>query len=350
MNKIQFKLKRILPMYINFYIKHFFELLLNNKPDLKIMDGKKYVFFLDAPAYGNVGDQAIAFSMEKFMLDKFPQYVACEIQEKNFCKYFNYLKKIIKQDDLICLTGGGNMGDVYQKYEMIRRLVIKHFPNNRIIIFPQTISYTATRYGKKELNRARKVYNNSRNLLLMAREEKSYNIMTKEFPNANVVLCPDIVLYLDYMDTYKRGNKVGYCLRNDIEKAITCDLESKIKEKYKNHEKVSTTFNIDEDITFNNRKNVVEKVLNEFGTKELIFTDRLHGMIFSFITNTPCVAFPNSNGKIENVYKWIENKGNVVFSKKLDISYCKKIKRNVSIQQEFNVVENKINELINNGK
>lgn len=51
------------------------------------------------------------------------------------------------------------------------------------------------------------------------------------------------------------------------------------------------------------RKCVIDK-LQEFSTVRLVITDRLHGMVFSVITGTACIAFRNY--KIEGIYKWIE--------------------------------------------
>ena len=56
------------------------------------------------------------------------------------------------------------MGVLYQRYEAIRRMIIKNFPNNKIIIFPQTIDYGKTRYGDREFKRAKEIYNNHKNL------------------------------------------------------------------------------------------------------------------------------------------------------------------------------------------
>ena len=38
----------------------------------------------------------------------------------------------------------------------------------------------------------------------------------------------------------------------------------------------------------------------------IVLTDRLHGMIFSAITGTPCVASSNYNHKIKESYEWIK--------------------------------------------
>ena len=45
----------------------------------------------------------------------------------------------------------------------------------------------------------------------------------------------------------------------------------------------------------------------EFKHARLVITDRLHGMIFSAITGTPCVALNNSNGKVGFEYEWLKN-------------------------------------------
>jgi exopolysaccharide biosynthesis predicted pyruvyltransferase EpsI len=58
-----------------------------------------------------------------------------------------------------------------------------------------------------------------------------------------------------------------------------------------------------------NRKNETFKFINDISGKKLIITDRLHGMIFSIITNTPCIIFGNNYHKIESsYYSWFKNK------------------------------------------
>ena len=44
-------------------------------------------------------------------------------------------------------------------------------------------------------------------------------------------------------------------------------------------------------------------------------TDRLHGMIFAFITGTPAIVFSNNNHKIEGAYEWIKDCGYIYFIK-----------------------------------
>ena len=45
--------------------------------------------------------------------------------------------------------------------------------------------------------------------------------------------------------------------------------------------------------------------LRSFAAARLVVTDRLHGMIFSAITGTPCVVLSNYNHKVRGTYEWI---------------------------------------------
>ena len=312
-------IKKIFPLEVNYNIKHFKEKIFQREPDFELNNNdKKRVFFLDAPEYGNLGDQAIAFSLQKFMKDQFPEYSQYEIQEDKYLSNVLWLKKNISKNDIICLMGGGNMGDLYQRYEAIRRNIIKNFKNNKIIIFPQTIDYGTDKYGEKEKKNSEKIYNKNKNLMLMAREEKTFDIMKTLYSDCTVVLTPDIVLYLNYKNLTERKNSVGLCLRNDKEKVLKESDKEEILNKYKEHIDISTHIGDDVRIDCNNRKEFVENKLKQFAQNKLVVTDRLHGMIFAYITDTPCIAFNNSNGKIKGVYKWIGGKGKTAFLNKFE--------------------------------
>ena len=69
-------------------------------------------------------------------------------------------------------------------------------------------------------------------------------------------------------------------------------------------------------------------------------------MIFAYITNTLCVALPNLNGKVEGVYKWIENKGTVVFEKKFMGDFNFKYKVSQELSKEFDTLRKKVHSFI----
>ena len=60
---------------------------------------------------------------------------------------------------------------------------------------------------------------------------------------------------------------------------------------------------VDENIPIGMSELYVYNKLTEFASARLVITDRLHGLIFSAITNTPCIAFDNLSGKVHGTYR-----------------------------------------------
>ncbi|MGH2097437.1 polysaccharide pyruvyl transferase family protein [Aerococcus urinaeequi] len=66
------------------------------------------------------------------------------------------------------------------------------------------------------------------------------------------------------------------------------------------------------------RDNIVMDKLKEISKHELVITDRLHGMIFAYLTDTPCLVFDNNNHKISQTYDtWLKNNTNIILVKKM---------------------------------
>ena len=56
-------------------------------------------------------------------------------------------------------------------------------------------------------------------------------------------------------------------------------------------------------------------MLKKFAKAKIVVTDRLHGMIFTIITNTPCIAINNLSGKVKGVYDTLSDieKNKIIF-------------------------------------
>ena len=336
--------KQILPIEWNYRLRHLHEWNRKDQPDFDVvsLEVNKRVFFLDAPAYGNIGDQAIAYAMESFISRILPDYKQIEITEDKLPSCLSWLKQNIRDNDLICLTGGGNMGVMYQRYESVRRLVLNTFPHNPIVIFPQTFDYGDNGYSNRELERAKRIYGNVLKLVLCARDEESYEKMKACFPKARVIFCPDIVLSLDYRDRFTRTGNVGICLRNDAESVIGVEDKQKIYFMYPGHTILSTVTKDDSMISYKNRREAVEGKLQEFGSKKIVITDRLHGTIFAFVTGTPVIALPNINGKVERVCKYLSPNGRVVFTRSIEEIPAFDVKSNSTVTDQFRELEHVI--------
>lgn len=294
------------------------DFIFQKQMDMDVTDGKMRIWFLDAPAYGNVGDQAIAYGIRRFCKTVFPNAEIVEFQEDNVIRYLSWLKKSVKPSSIIVLQGGGNLGNLYPRYEFIRRTIIRSFPKNKIIIFPQTLYFSNDKSGEYEAIMARKVYGINKRLIVFARDSKSYNKMKKIFPETSIELCPDIVFSLNGLVSCQKRNGIGVCMRNDKEKVISSKQTEKIIEKIteSNEEKrmFDTVTDVEYPVTGKHRERFVLDKLREFAACKMVVTDRLHGMIFSYITSTPCVAVANSTGKSYYTYiDWLSASRNVFF-------------------------------------
>ncbi|PLS01102.1 polysaccharide pyruvyl transferase family protein [Neobacillus cucumis] len=268
-----------------------------------------------AADYGNLGDIAITHAQINFLRDHFPRHKIIPIHVDDFFMIIK-LKKLINDVDIITIIGGGNMGDLYEGLESYRRYIIHLFPNNKIISFPQSIHFQE----KKSLDKSIKIYSKHQNLHIFAREMQSYEIMKDCFRKNNVYLVPDIVLSLNRIEPILKRDGIIICLRNDLEKKIsrnlTDSLVSSIKDRYKKVSEHDTVIN-NYSVEFAMKE--LDRFLENFKSAKVVVTDRLHGMIFCAITNTPCLVLPNSNHKIASTYhQWLVNFKHIILVEKFD--------------------------------
>lgn len=316
------KIRNRLPINFYYALRFFKDFIFQKNISFKMSHNPK-IWFLDSPDYENLGDQAIALGIIKFIKDNFSEHQLVEVLESDLIKNLSYLKKAIKKEDLIILQGGGNLGDIYPKYEFLRRQVIKNFPNNKIIIFPQSVWFSNTNKGYKEQNISSKIYGEHRYLNICARDSKSYETLKQIFPKNKILLCPDMALYLTNLIENKDRDGIAICLREDSEKISFTKAQknflNEIVQKYGKFENITTLLKAKGYITSNLRESLVLNKLKEFSKYQFVITDRLHGIIFSYITNTPCVFFPSKTGKAENLYDdWLKD-CNFIFPYKKDI-------------------------------
>lgn len=272
----------------------------------------KRAILIGVPHHGNLGDSAIQLAEMKFIKDYLKEYEIKTVPENNLRKCVKKLKQVITKEDLIFLHGGGNIRDTYTVPEEGRREIIKEFPDNQIIIFPQTIYFEEDEQGKKELQKSKEIYNAHPKLIMVAREKTSYEFAIKNFGQTNVILTPDIVFYLEEAKACKRQDKVLSCFRDDKEKKIAQDfiiyMENLVKREVKEIKYTDTHIGkINDNIYESKREELVEDKWSQFREAKLVITDRLHGMIFAAITQTPCIAFGNFNHKIKDSFEWIKH-------------------------------------------
>lgn len=272
------------------------------------------IYLIGTEDLNNLGDHHIAISQLEFLKKYFSEYTIIEIPITTFGSELRYLKHKIKPDHILFCSGGGNCGDAYANSESIRHSTIENFPNNKIIIFPQTIDFSDSKEGQTILEKAKALYSNP-NILFITREEKSYNFAKNNF-KCTILLYPDIVLFSNYSNIHNLRQNVLLCMRNDKEKAITSDditcIKTFIKERGYSYTYTDTTTK--EDIPLDDRNVEIDKLIKQFSSAKLVITDRLHGMIFSAISQTPCVTLSNYNHKVKGVYEWTKELNYIKFA------------------------------------
>lgn len=263
---------------------------------------KKIAFLIGTEDYGNLGDHHIAISELDYIKNVLKCYVY-EISASKIEYYSDVLISIVRKSDLVFYTGGGNMGDEYYA-EFQRRVVLKKLKDNNIIIFPETLHYSES---SNQLMKTQDVINSCPNIHLFVREKYSYEFARQHF-NANIHLVPDIVLSSYYGEVSNR-DVITILLRHDIERKITNEDEDLIianAKKYAELIEMADT-QLEYNVSTQKRNSELSKIIGKVKKSKLVITDRLHGMVFCAITETPCIVLSNYNTKVIGVYEWLKH-------------------------------------------
>lgn len=274
---------------------------------------KDKIFVMLSANYNNLGDIAITLSQKQYLEDKYgSHYEIIEIPVEDTYKCYLDMKKNITDNSIITLIGGGNDGSLYDFIEEPRLFILKKFNDYKIISFPQSVMFENTQSGNYYLKKYRLLASKCDNYTIVAREKKSYDRYLSYNINSKLLLVPDIVFYFD------RGNsndRDGICIimRDDKEKSINANFQASILRYLKENEfkyDIKDTCSISIN---NNREEVLNSYCQNLSTKKLVITDRLHGMILSYVTNTPCIVFNNNNDKIKSTYETWLTKQNLIY-------------------------------------
>lgn len=296
------KIKSHIPIGVKLQINHW---LKGENTSVKPSEtGNKRIYFFLSAGCNNLGDVAISLAIEKFATNFFPEYELLQIPLYATLSYIKPITRIIKNDDIIFLVGGGNMGDMYEDIEFYRQLIIRHFPDNKIISFPQSIYFRSEKKAKK----ASAAYNAHHDLTLMARDKISFERMSNLFSSCRILLMPDIVMTLDKTKEQKRSG-ILLCLRNDWEKCNHDTSVAKILDSFGSSEVSYIDNMVSTRVPLSEKEKYIDSHLESILKTSILITDRLHGMIFGYITSTPTIFLENSTRKISACYDWIADCG-----------------------------------------
>src|SRR5690606_29106275 len=279
---------------------------------------RRRIFLFQTPTHSNIGDHGIAEAEIQFLKKSFPNDQLVEINQSIQPYFVKYVGNTIRKDDILLLHGGGNLGNQYMYEENTRRLTVAAFPDNKMILFPQTIYYSSDEKGHAELTKTKEAFSKSTRLTLIAREETSFVVMRECFPNAKILLTPDIVLSMDMSRPKLIREGLLMVMRSDQERILNEENHLFLKELGEKYfdKIISSDMHYSRGVAGSKgRREVLGFKFKQFKSAKLVITDRLHGMVFAAITQTPCIAFSNYNQKVAGTYDWIKKLNYVRFVK-----------------------------------
>lgn len=299
--------------------------IINNKLQ-HLIDGD--CVLLDVPYYTNIGDTLIWEGTKHFLK---------EIPHK--CLYTasveTYRYRPLPPDTVILLQGGGNFGDLWRRHQDLRLEVIRAYPNNKIIILPQTVFYK----DKAIFQEDAKIFNSHKNLYICARDTVSFEYLQQSL-TCNLLLVPDMAFCITdkLLQKYskKEGDRTLFLKRNDPEfcqydfnshitedEAMfdTCDwptMEQQFKTKTYldkllwHKERLGRIPDLYSDRVF--RPFQVKKGVEFVSQYKKVYTTRLHVAILSLLLDKNIVFFDNSYGKNSSFFDtWLSGVDNITF-------------------------------------
>lgn len=285
-------------------------------------EGGKTAILISTPSHGNLGDQAIVYAQRRFLGDALPDFRLFEIQRYQYERAKEKIGKMVGPEDVIIVDGGGNVGTLWpEENDKINDIVVR-FKNNHVLVFPQTAHFEEGEAGKACERETAAAYKTNAGLVFFSRDRKTLDTITELSPGTPNHYAPDIVLYID--DALAARDRAGalLCLRDDKEKAVDSGLdgavESALREMGLAVGRTSTVVAEPMRIFQGNRDVVLRLKWSEFASSELVVTDRLHGMFFSAITGTPCVALDNVSRKVSQGYEWVREIPNIKLAASAD--------------------------------
>ncbi len=293
--------------------------------------GDKYIL-LEIPHYFNIGDLLIWEGELRFL----SQLKGKMLYSTSSYNYDD--NKRFPTDVTILLQGGGNWGDVWKDPHNFRKKIVSLYPNNKIIVFPQTIHYN----NHENLINDSIFFSQYPNVTICARDRDSYNILQTHFTNNPSYLLPDMAFYIDINDNIlkHKGNKILFAKRKDREyndninyTYIPTDAEIHDWPTYENYQVSFKTFGrishilgiIDNLFNLSTKKkfidfyweNIYKKKLISLGINFLkdyksIYTTRLHIAILGLLMQKNIYMLDNSYGKLSGFYNtWLKDITNI---------------------------------------
>ncbi|MBY6709506.1 polysaccharide pyruvyl transferase family protein [Rhodococcus sp. BP-241] len=276
---------------------------------------------IDFPSHQNAGDTLI-------YLGEMEYFAQMGVSIDYVCDFTRYRADLVRKfvpEGPILLHGGGNFGDAWDHFEILRHRVISDFPDRQIVFLPQSIWYNSP----AKLEQSKRILGSHKNLTILAREQRSLAFAHDEFGDSNrVVHCPDTAFGIGLQPKPSPDFRfeIVQLLRQDRERverpalnmtqpSVTLDWglsgrDSAAWRVARLPGRISSTVpriaaGIDPALKLGYRVQAAlnfRAALKTLSLGRVVLTDRLHAAVLGALMGSPVVALDNNYGKIHDVY------------------------------------------------
>jgi pyruvyl transferase EpsO len=270
------------------------------------------------PDSSNVGDSAIWLGELRWLRE-------AGLRVAYRCHERDYEAPLLEEscpNGLILLHGGGNLGDLWPRFQRLRERVIRDFPRRRIVQLPQTIHFG----DDDALARARAVFDQHPDLTIIVRDTASLAFTRHAFA-ATSVLCPDMALYLGPLAVPRRHDVdvlwlrrtdheavPDYAAEGDSTTMVTDWLDPRppavrrVRDSLQplalRHPRRLRLLRQWSEASFDYQaRQRTQYGCGVLARGKVVITDRLHGHILSLLLGIPHVVLDNSYGKLRHFHQ-----------------------------------------------
>lgn len=305
--------------------------------ELKPLISSDYVLW-DLPYHINMGDILI-WEGELDFLEKL------EFKMLDFGSAHTLKFPKLEENIVILLHGGGNFGDIYRSSQQFRNKVIETYPNNRIIVLPQSVHYN----NEKVLQDDMEIFKKHKDLYICVRDSFSYKTLASFLGEDNLMLLPDMAfciksskllpqasnktLFMERIDceavnnlnvnfkfdklsdwpSFEHENMLTKVLRQNI---FIQQVLNKINEKVKIDLYPSFSHRLDKYMVQDVKPFLFEQSINFINQYDTIYTTRLHGCILAVLLGKNIYLMDNNYGKNTRFFnEWLQSYENIMLYK-----------------------------------
>jgi len=273
-------------------------------------------YYLDLPYHSNVGDTLIWLGTTHFLNN-----ISHQCLGQHSIDTFDF--RPLPKNTIILLHGGGNFGDIWRQHQEFRLKVMQQYPENPIIVLPQTVFYESDDVFNEDVRQM----NRHQHLIICARDNNSAEQLRKHGYTGQMLTLPDMAFCIDrnILCDYKNSvtKETLLLLRKDKESPL-----GNLKKDF-----TSTHIDIKDWPDLNKSLRIALKYIKEHSANETdlffqteylperikegvkfiseykdVYSTRLHVAILRLLLSMPVKMIDNSYGKNMNFYNtWLKD-------------------------------------------